>query len=212
MAEYSSQPDETSGIDTFLRSNQATTNFATDNRIISGENNSVTSIQKGLIKLSLTSIPTGSKISAATLSFWVVAENSNNIRIKRVFRVKRDWVESEATWNIYSTGNNWQVAGCGGANDVEAADIGSTSIGDSPGAGDQIDFELDGALSDYAEIEAMVGTGPAFTNNGFLIKTDTEDADEIQFDSSSSVTAGERPRLAITYTPPTGGSKIFYIS
>ena len=33
-------------------------------------------------------------------------------------RNKRAWVEAQQTWNIYSTGNNWQTAGAGGANDV----------------------------------------------------------------------------------------------
>jgi hypothetical protein len=30
----------------------------------------------------------------------------------KVFRVLRTWVEAQATWTIWSTGNNWTTAGC----------------------------------------------------------------------------------------------------
>ena len=48
--------------------------------------------------------------------------------------MKRDWVEAQVTWNIYSTGNSWQTAGATGANDYDSSAVGSGSFANTDSA------------------------------------------------------------------------------
>lgn len=180
------------GIDTFLYDDSATTNYGTNVTLFVGDTGGAR--YRTLIKfagLSDGTIPPGAVISAATLSLYCYGENSGNARTLRVFRLKRAWVEAQATWNIYSTGNNWQTAGGFGANDCEQTDIGSRAFSATETTGEYKDFSLT-----VADIQAIVnGT---WTNNGFLIKADTESNDRYSFYSSDN--AANKPKLTITYS------------
>ncbi len=208
---YSVQPDGAAGLDTRMLSALPTTNYGTNPRLDIGEHRTANNIGRVLLEFNLAPIPTGSEITAFTVSLWKSGNDANNNRTLRVYRVLRDWVELEATWNIYSTGNNWGTAGCANTTtDREATEIGSLAL-ILAGVGER-QWELDGALNDYAEVEAMIGGGPSFTNNGFLFKADTEDADLYYFRSSDYGTAADRPKVAVTYTPPPSAPKIFFFS
>lgn len=197
MTTLTLQPDGTDGVDTSLDSSTPTTNYGSTVWFASGETGGA--IARALIKFDLSSIPAGSTIDDATLSLWVQADVSSNTRTKRVYRVIQAWTEAGANWNTYDGSNAWATAGCGDTtNDREATDIGSASMGASESIGTEIQFTLTAA-----KIQEMI-TGGVFTNNGFIIVTDTESADYYQFDSSDGATAGERPKLVINYTSPTG--------
>ena len=194
MATYTSQPDETSGIDTFLHgySDLQNTNYATDALLQIGElNNTTASPCRTLIKFDLSSL-VGANIISATLSLFVSEDYADNARTFRAFRMKRAWVESQATWNIYSTGNNWSTAGGFHSDDCEQTDIGTCDFTDSEAANTEKTFTLTAAKVR----EWIDGT---FTNNGLLIKADTELNEGYLMHSSSSATAGYRPKLVIEY-------------
>lgn len=195
---YSSQPDASAGKDVRLYSIQPDSNQDGGDLAI-GESSGATNILRTLIEFDLTSIPSGSSISAATLSLWLYVDAASNARSFRVYRQKRAWIEDEATWNVYSTGNSWQTAGGFGSDDCEQTDMGERSMTASEANGEK-QWELDGQSSDYAELEAMCGNSPAFTNYGWLMKADTESNDRYSFRSSDYGTASERPKLVITYT------------
>lgn len=196
------QPDGTAGKDCVINRDLPTS--PSDNIALNvGEHNAAVQLLRGLIQFDLSSIPAGSAIISATLSLWLNVENSSNSRTMRLFRSKRDWVESQATWNQYSTGNNWQTAGGFGANDAEQTDVGSRSFSASESNGEK-QFTLT-----PGGIQGMI-TGGGFTNRGWLIKVDTENADQYRFRSSDYTTASERPKIVIVYSLPTGGGSRFW--
>jgi len=90
------------------------------------------------------------------------------------------------------------VAGAGGANDRESADIGSAQILSNEALNTEKQIVLTPAMIE----ELIDGT---FTNNGFIIIADTELNDGFTYKSSDHATASQRPKLVIQYTLPSGG-------
>lgn len=109
--------------DTYINQQLATTNFGSSTVLWIGErlDSSGSFCRSALFEFDISSI-SGDVVSAHLRltrdeAVPATALSSTNRLIAR--RVKRAFVASQATWNIYSTGNNWQTAGCRGANDVE---------------------------------------------------------------------------------------------
>lgn len=196
---YSSQPDEAASGDTYFQSTKPNTNGGNEVEIIVGEINvGNVDIFRTLNKFDLSSIPAEATINSAALSLWVSYDASSNARDFCIYRSKRSWVETQATWNIYSTGNNWQTAGGFGANDTEQSNIGCVSMTASEAVG----TEKQWSLTASAVQEMINGT---WTNNGWLIKANVEADDAYYFYSSNEQTYPERrPKLVIDYTLPTG--------
>jgi hypothetical protein len=187
-----SQPDDTTGHDCYL--NSAAPNDNNNNALILVGHAWPDGITyRGLIKFDLSSIPASATILSATLSIWVNGDYCINARTLRAYRVKRNWVEEEATWNVYSAGNNWGTAGCSNTtSDRDAADMGNVSVGAAVAVGTEIQIPLTAA-----EVQKMIdGT---YTNYGWLLQVDTETGDEYAYDSSGSATPSERPKLVVTY-------------
>jgi len=68
-------------------------------------------IMKTLISFDFSaSVPAGATITLATLSLYAFAVASGRTITVNSLR-RSDWVETEATWNVYKTGSNWGVAG-----------------------------------------------------------------------------------------------------
>lgn len=200
--DFSVQPDATDGMDTRLISSAATSNFGTNNELNAGEYKSGTNdIRRSLIKFNLSSIPSGATLDSVTLSLWTIAAGStyaNNNRTIRVYRTKRNWVESQATWNVYSTGNSWSAAGGFHTDDCEQTAIGSADLTTSIAANKQVDFTLTPTSVSGLDL-----------GYGWLIKADTETDDLYAFKSSDHVTSAEHPKLSITYTLASGIPKHF---
>lgn len=184
--------------DNYMNANAATTNNGTNVLEYVGENNGeVGSIYRTLIKFDLSVVSPGSTINSAVLTLTVGADVSSNDRIISVFRVKRAWVETQATWNVWSTGNNWTSAGCADTtDDREAADIGTQTQINNP----TLDVTTTVITLTSSKIEEMI-PGGSFTNNGFLLKVATETDDGIGYHSTDAVTSSYRPKLVIDYTP-----------
>lgn len=207
---YSSQPDGANGTDSYIKSNQATTNFGSVDTMYQGERNDSTSNNYIVIKFDITTIGTGSPISAATLTLRLLSDLSNFAHTHHFHRSKRAWVESEVTYNIWSTGNNWTTAGAKDTDDREATASASNVIAANPGVPSDEAWEFDEGGGDYTRIEAMVGNSPSFTNNGWISSVTIDLNDAYTFASSDNGTAGDRPLLEITYIafafiPRTGG-------
>jgi hypothetical protein len=205
MTTYSSQPDETTGIDTYNASDVPTTNNDANALFLVGEDNTGNSVSRGLIKFDLSSITSSAVVSSATLTLTHsgAVDRTSNARTMRAFRTKRAWVENQTTWNIWSTGNNWSTAGGFHADDCEQTDVGSVSVPDTQVDGVTFDIVLTNA-----SVQEMISG--AFTNNGWLIKVDTEMDDRHAFASSSHATASYRPKLVIEYI--LGGQVIIWSS
>jgi len=200
MATYTSQPDEANGFDTWLYDDAPTTNYGTNANIHIG-GHVVGDHRRGIIKFDLSSIPAGASLSAATLSIWFSTggDYSNNVRNMHAYRMKRNWVEGEVTWNIYSTGNSWGTVGGAGANDIGVSH-GSASVSATESANTELAISLT-----TAEVTKLIdGT---YSNYGWLLKVETEVDDLYTYDSSTGGTAGYRPKLVIEYTTGPPGVK-----
>ena len=181
--------------DTLISGGSPTTNFGTATEMASGKFS--TDVNRILVKFDISSIPSGSTITSAIITLTYSSDNSLNARTGSVYRVKRAWVEAQATWNIYSTGNNWGTAGCADTtNDREATDIGTWTHPASPTLGTSVDITLTAS-----SVQEMI-SGGSFTNNGFLLQVATEVDDQISYDSTNSADTTERPKLVIIYTAP----------
>ena len=156
-----------------------------------GESNlSVGDIRRTLIQFDLSSIPAGSTIITAQLKLYDQGTDlTNNARTMSIYRLKRSWVENQATWNVYSTGNSWSTAGAINTSDSENSSVGSISMPNPPVSG-----YVTITISTTPIQEWLDGT---FANNGFLIYMATEADDMHRFDSRNET---NKPQLIISYT------------
>lgn len=177
-------------IDTYIGSDATSTNYGSATILRIGESNNTTATRRSLLKFAPTIVP-NAVVTASTLSLYAITDYSSNARTLRIFRLKRDWVVNQATWNIYSTGNNWQTAGGFGANDCEQTDIGSINLSASEAVNAYKNISLNLAESQ----EILRGT---WTNYGFLAKVDTEAND--MYDYNSNDAANNKPVWTLTYT------------
>ena len=178
----------TPSADAFLLSHEPDANAGSTAAFWVGESSVWAQIYRGLIKFDLSSLPAGAEITSCVLSLYCYADQSTNARTYRVYRQKRAWVEGQATWNIYSTGNSWQTAGGFGSSDCEQSDIGSR------------DFEASDGIGEFKHFSLTPVTKAALDlGNGWLIKADTENSDAYYFYSSEWSTENQRPYLTIEY-------------
>lgn len=186
----------------FIDSANPDTNPGDSGSYTLGERNDQTNQKKRpLMYFPITqNIPAGSTLSSVVFSIYANLDRSDNARTARVYRVKRAVDLASVTWNVYSTGNAWQTAGGTGANDIDTTEIGTRNFTATETLNQYKDFTLT-----TAAIQEMIdGT---FTNNGFLIKMDTESDDAYLFDTGGA----NQAILTISYTPPpvAGGYAFF---
>ena len=116
-----------SGKDTYIREDQATTNFGGATLLYLSWYTSYAIVDLAEFAITWgTDIPAGATITSATLSLYYYEKVGTDpvgltAYAERLLRL--NWVESEATWNIYKTGSNWSTAGCGN----DGADYTSTN-------------------------------------------------------------------------------------
>lgn len=140
----------------------------------------------------ISAIPAGSLVEGVTLTLNVSNRSNDTYQ---VYEMKRNWVEGEATWNVYESGNNWDTPGALGSDDR-----GSTVLGTfSPSNTGRCNIILNS--NGVAVVQSWVDN-PA-SNHGFIIANDSAN-DGADFDSSEGVTAEDRPELTISYTPGVG--------
>jgi hypothetical protein len=191
-------------VDTYISDVNPTTNYGTAAVLYVGELNVGANILRTLIKFDLSSIPSGALINSATLSFYTTGDYSDTDRTWAARRLKRDWVEAQATWNIYSTGNDWSTAGATHTDDSDLTNMGEATVANNLVNGSEIQFALTAS-----EVQKMIdGT---YANYGWLIKIKgAELNDSYELGSSGNGTSGLRPKLVIEYSY--GGNVIFWDS
>jgi hypothetical protein len=178
----------TSTADTRISENAPTTNYggATSITVDGDEPNKSGKDVYALIRWDLSSVPAGSRVTSVSITLNVNEASKDTYQI---YALKRKWVESMATWGLYATGQQWEVAGAKGSLD-RGEQVGSVA---SPKAGTRT-FTLTPAL-------AQSWVDDSSTNFGILIGSPTS-ADSFGFSSRETSTSGNRPQLSITYTAP----------
>lgn len=148
-----------------------------------------------------TGLPSGTRIDNVTLNFHVHDVDSGTVQGLEVWQSPQQVVETEADWDVYSTGNAWSPAFVRGASTGLGAQLSSTtdsyaintvhdiSLSDTTG---NFVSTLESAIDNPGEIYTLIVTsltteaGPI----GALLRIDSDDA-------GTSV----RPTLTIDYTP-----------
>lgn len=109
------QPDGTAGVDTHIIDGAyAAINFAAETQMPIGHQHvfGVDVNCHGLFRFSLATYPSEASLIAATLTLSKTGGSyGDNSQFFCKLLGRTDWVESEATWNIYKTGSNWTTAG-----------------------------------------------------------------------------------------------------
>jgi hypothetical protein len=187
------QSNSNSDVETYINSGAATTNYGTSAVMRVGENNAGTDVNRALIDFNFAAIPATATINTAKLTIWVHADYTSNARQFCIYRLKRAWTESGATWNKYDASNSWQTAGAVGADDYDSTvPLGCSTLADGLTDGTAVIFTLD-----PLEFEKL--TNGTYTDYGFLIKADTESDDMYEFLTSDNANAGKRPKLVVDY-------------
>lgn len=189
----------TGSIDTELSSAAPTTNAETGTTYYASKY-SVGDHRNIVIKFGGLSNITGPvTVSAATLYLYYLTGAADVV--VSLYECLRAWVEAQATWNIYSTGNNWGTAGGTNASDRGSV-IGTGTNGGSLAAGYY-------AYTGSGLVTLVQGwINLTTTNNGLhLERTDGADDNKYNQFTSSEGTDGQRPYLDVTYTAggATGG-------
>ncbi len=177
--------------DTNILEDQPDVNVGTATTLtVDGSSPSSTALDAALLlRWDLTAIAAGATVETATIVLEV-SDISNETY--EVLEVLRPWVESEATWRDFASGQPWEVEGAAGALDRGAAPLGSlfaSQVG-------PVAIPLNPA--GIAVVQRWCDD-PA-TNHGLLL-LGPNNVDGIDADSRESATARRRPALELRYLP-----------
>ena len=197
MATITIQPSP--GYDTYLDGSVHNGNYSTSTEIRIG-GRSDDGPYRTLIKMDLSSIPKNAIIKSAKLYITVSADYASQTGTISVYRVLRNWVLTEATWNKYSSASSWQTAGATGAQDID------TSFGAwgscATGSADAVDTVRTITLNTTEFTKFINGT---YNNYGWLLRTTGAYHDVYAYYSANyATTASKRPKLVIDFRYPGG--------
>ncbi len=179
-----------SDIDTYLNQTNPTTNYggSTTLRVASDIANGA---ERPLLKFDFSSLPDGAVISAAVLSLRYYAKyGAVGGRTYWAYELTQtEWVELEATWNNYKSGNAWAAAG----GDYIEGDGASTIV---PSLSGWMNWNVLALVQHFQSSHGKVAH--------FLVRDSDESADPYciaYFRSNAYPTdITLRPKLVITYT------------
>ena len=167
--------------DTYMDAGNPNTNYGTVSPILMDG----APVDFGIIaKWDTSSLAPGTPVTAAAMIFNI---EDSSAQTQQVYEMKRNWVETEATWNNFSSGNAWQTAGAQGANDrgAEVGRISATTTGSKGVAFNSTGITL---------VQSWVDS-PS-TNYGITMQ-DYGDTDGTDISSREAGTAANHPKLAI---------------
>ena len=150
---------------------------------------------KTVIKADLSNIPADATILSAQIRYNQLSGVGDNVGYTiEVYRLLRDWVAAQMTWNIYSTGNSWATAGAEGTGD-RAAD---------PTFAHEDVADYDGGWHVFDVTDDVIGMhGGEYANYGWVLERLEETASEVRrFNTSNYATATLRPEVIVTYSVP----------
>jgi hypothetical protein len=139
--------------------------------------------QSALIKWDLSRIAPGTSVDSASVILTV--KNPSPESTFEAYALERHWVESEATWNAFATGEPWEVAGARGSLDTRAQPVGTITPSE---AGEQ-------TLALSPEVVQRWVDDPS-TNKGIIL-SDSSNRNGFAFYSGEADTTSLRPRLVV---------------
>ena len=186
--------DYTGSTDTFLHEDGGG-NFGTETWI-TVSTYAVGDYNHGLIKFDgLSNIPSTATITSVTLELYQnVSDSSWDIALNAVLR---NWVETQATWTIYSTGNSWTTAGATGSGDITASASATVTVANT------LDQYYSFSSAQMAtDVQGWVTTPSS--NYGWLLRPSGAPALNGKQFVTSEGADDTRPKLTVVYTegPP----------
>ena len=174
--------------DTQIDTREPNTNFGSEDRLYldGGPDLAI------LFKWDLSSLPTGSVVNSAEITFWTSNPTEDEYEI---YEVKQDWVESEVTWNQYRDSEFWEFPGAGGSSDAGSEVLGAIRNPDSDD--DFYTISLNAAA--IALIQRWINDPSS--NYGFIAHDYVNSSDGTIFHSREVSTPDTRPKLTLDYTP-----------
>lgn len=144
-------------------------------------------------------------VTSVTFGLYLSNSDAGATQTIDIRRVLRSWNTTQATWNVYTTGNSWTTAGAlSDGNDRTGTASGQLTSVQTSGQWYSVTQTTTGGLID--DVQGWInGT---VTNNGWhLSRNGAGDDSTYRIWVSSDGTNGERPYLSVTYTVD-GGSPI----
>ena len=189
--------------DTYIQGGtNSTTNYDGQN-IYTKTSSSAEYTRVGLLDFNLSSIPTGVDINSVKLAVTVSADGGTS-NILRVFTCLRTFVEGEATWEEYSTGNEWGTDGArkDGTDITGNYSTGTNAIayynyGGGEVEGDDVEFTSLGGF--VTLVQDNIGSNIYLALHSPLVEPN--DVRRFRFYDSEYPSATEKPRLIVNYTP-----------
>src|SRR3989344_3934555 len=158
---------------------------------------------KILVHFDISLIPFGATISSATLSLYISSNTGNGGRnTVNLYRLNRDWIETQATWNAYATGNSWTTAGIGSGADMSTVVDSVPTVGYSP-ANIWANFDVISLVQGWVNGTNQNYGVTVFPSGGPSVNV---------YSSEYGIDTMLRPKLTITYTggttPPPSDTSI----
>jgi len=178
--------------DTYITSASSTTNHDGEGILKCGHDGN---IYNALLRFPLDDgyLPSNASIVTATVQLEVATSDQSGFMLMEVRPCLRDWVENEATYEVYSTGNSWTAnggAGSGTDSDSDYLEQIVINVIDGVGVGDIVNIDATASvrsLPDDGELNLLIltsGSGSLLSFHDRLATTQT-------------IT---KPRLKLVYT------------
>jgi hypothetical protein len=149
-----------------------------------------------LIRFDVSSLPPGTNVLSASLSYEVTNESLNGTA--QMFRLLRPWVDTEATWRRPRAGETWAIPGARGVGiDVDGVGLGQLA---APALGPQT------VSLDAATVQGWVDAPAA--NHGLLWRSVSLE-DGFDFGACDFGTAGQRLSLTVVHGVSPGTTTVF---
>lgn len=196
---YTNQPNETDGIDTYINYGAHDNNYGNSGDIYIGTYGGAE--RRGLIYFDLSTIPSDAYVTSATLTLTFKGDYSGYAKNVSVYRLLRNWSETQATWNKWITTTGWTSPGASSnGNDADLTNVwASKNVAASETMNTPADFVFN--ATGLSELQKMVnGT---YANQGWLIQAEASTWDMYIYYSSGETTEAYRPKLVVEYSTDT---------
>jgi len=175
-------------IDAAISQSSADSNFGGSTSLYLKSDSKISS----LIQFDLSSIPADQQIVAARLSIYASQRDKSYDFYAAPYKVLREWMELETTWNEARAGVAWAEAGCNGIGvDRESTTVDIQSI---DGEGIWVEFDVTGMVADWV-------ANPA-GNHGLILQGAGPVSMLYTLYSSDFWGLAFRPQLCVSYLPP----------
>lgn len=157
-----------------------------------------TATKNSLIRVTgLANIAASATVTDATLYLYkTTSAGGTAIPTITVYRCLRPWVEAQATWTNYATGNAWDAAGCNGS----TTDYDPTLLVTYTAA-DNSNGVWYGLTSPELITVCQAWVSGSYANNGVVMYLPGPTGAALcAFSTAQSGSDGQRPYLEVTYT------------